>query len=219
MEEPKNPTTPVEGGDNPPQQPEGGEPKPDPKGEGEGTPKEPEEKIESPPTRKDPKDHIISRLKKKQAAPATPPVDKDGKLITPVSEDDEAAIERVVKKLYGGKLDALDENAKGAIDQNMDREVDTYIQKNPVFKQYEKEIRQYYKDPSRANIPLESVVNEIFGAAILTNMKKEQADKNAGQFNLVGTAIPQTPKNTGKDWGNATNEEIAAEEARVKRGG
>ena len=218
MEAKPNPPIDGEGG-NPPQQPEGGDPNAAPKGEGEGTPKKPEEKIETPPTRNDPKDHIIKRLKDKQAKPATPPLDKDGNPITPVSEDDEEAIKRVVEKMYGPKLDALDANAAGAVDQNMDREVDTYIQKNPVFKPYEEEIRQYFKDPSRSQIPLESVVNEIFGAAVIKNLKKEQADNNAGQFNLSGRAIPQTKPNTGKDWGAASKEELDAEVARVKRGG
>ena len=218
MEEPKNP--PIEGeGGNPPQQPEGGDPNADPKGEGEGTPKKPEETIETPPTRKDPKDHIISRLKKKHAEPATPPLDKDGNPITPVSEDDEEAIKRVVEKMYGPKLDALDANAKGAVDQNMDREVDAYVRENPHFKQYEKEIRAYYKDPSRSQIPLASVANEIFGSEVLKNLKKAQADGDAGQFSLSGTAIPQTPSNKGKDWQNATKEELDAEKAKVARGG
>jgi len=175
-----------------------------------------------PPTRQTPqdnKDAVIARLQAKikkfdAQPPAAPPAGGE----TPPTGITEAQVAQIaqtaVQEAFGGKMQQIDSIASGQQDQD----VDNFIQKNPMYAAQAETIKSYYKHPSRAQVPLESIANEVFGAAARDAMIAQQAGQEAANnMPAIGVMPQQTGVAPKKDWTGVSHQDLEAEKSRIER--
>ena len=127
-----------------------------------------------------------------------------------IAPEDEAMVDKVIRKRYGSKFDQLDEKADKS-------EVNEFVAKNPQFKPYEQKILKFLRHPSRAHLPVKTVAYEVAGDDLMKIGAKKgkqadiQAKKKAGGGHSTSKASGGT-----KSVADMTDAEMSAEVERVK---
>lgn len=128
-----------------------------------------------------------------------------------VSPEDEAVVDKIIRKNYGEKFAKLDESEDKA-------EMKTFLADNPDFKSFEKKIWKFWQHPSRNHLPIQSVAYEVAGPALLRIGAKRgtQADDKAKKSSSGGN----TSRNAGGkvDYSAMSDAEFNAHVEKVKRG-
>jgi len=178
-----------------------------------------------PPVRNnlpDNKDAVIKRLQDKikaqEATPAAPPApNADGTTPPPApqgmtKEQITEIAQSVLQESLGGRMKQLDSIAEGQADQ----EVDAFILKNPVYAEHAETIKNYFKHPSRAQVPLENIAYEVFGAAAMKAAQQQAAEEEVNANTPAsGFPLPQSGVAPKKNWAGSTREELEAEKNRL----
>lgn len=138
----------------------------------------------------------------------------------PVAPEDEATIDKVLRKKYGSQFEAIE-------NQRFENEVTEFFQKDEVAKHATDEekakFREFALHPSRSQIPYESVMLEVMGGRRLmeigARIEREAAQK-AGQSRSGGGSGTRQDGQTGKpDYSTMTDAEFDAEQHRIRTGG
>lgn len=143
--------------------------------------------------------------------------DEDG---DPVAPEDEATIDKVLRKKYGSQFEAIER-------QRFDNEVAEFFQKDEVAKHATDEekarLKEYALHPSRSQIPLESIMLEVMGGKRLmeigAKIEREAAQKAASSKSGGGSAGRQDTQNGNPDYLNMSEEDFEKEQFRVLTGG
>lgn len=224
----------TDGGDD-----EGGSDHDDGQGSGEQKPKDGERKPkddapadksqQQPGTRKTKFDFIAERQRRKaerEAAAAKEAqggegededTDEDG---DPVAPEDEATIDKVLRKKYGSQFEAIER-------QRFENEVTEFFQKDEVAKHATDAEKAKFKEfalhPSRSQIPYESIMLEVMGGRRLMEIGAEierEAAKKAGQSRSGGGSAARQDGASGlPDYYAMSDKEFEAEQFRVMNGG
>lgn len=136
--------------------------------------------------------------------------DDDDEEDNDIAPEDEAMVDKVIRKRYGSKFDQLDEKAD-------EGEVKDFVADNPQFKPYKSKILKYLKHPSRSHLPVKTIALEVAGDDLmkLGAKKGKQADLKAKK-KAGGGHSPSSAGGSGKSTSDMSDKEFDAEVERVK---
>ena len=170
-----------------------------------------------PPTKKrlSKADFIIGRQRAKLAKQQ----DKsDDETDNNTDDDDEAVAqedEELITKVVAKQLAPIIEKSLEADDE---KEIQDFLKDNPDLKTFETQARRYMKDPSRRNLPIQSIFYEIAGKHLIALGAKREREANANAKNSQTGG--GSNRGTGNDKGiwDTSKEDFEAKQERIRQG-
>lgn len=155
------------------------------------------------------------------ATPAAPVVQDDGKGKKKdgegEGEDEEIdpETEKLVQRVVGKQLTPLQDQIKKQqeeIQAQKDKvEIDAYIAANPDFAKYRKGIEAYAQHPAYKNVPIANIATIVASKDLMKiGAQKEREAAEAAARSKGGGSSARPSGSSGKDWANASPEEVAA---------
>ena len=126
-----------------------------------------------------------------------------------IAPEDEAMVDKVIRKRYGSKFDQLDEKAD-------EGEVKDFVADNPQFKPYQKKILRFLKDPSRSHLPVKTIAYEVAGDDLMKLGAKKGKQADIQSRKRAGGGHSTSKTSGGKSTADMSDEEFDAEVERVK---
>lgn len=148
---------------------------------------------DAPPVRKTASDYYKERQERKKAVSQAKNAkddagddEKGSDDDEDISPEDEALIEKVIKKRYGHVFENITAEKEAAADRE---EATKFFEEKPEFKPFEAKILKWWGDPSRRHLPIETVALEAVGFNNLVKIGAQlerQAAEKAKQTSTTG---------------------------------